>query len=97
MKRRLSQLQWVPMALSLGVAALAIAQELSKPTSERAWNGRVLGFVPYDFRPPGLERIRASLWNPDNPHVVTSQVFGVGWSINFYRVVELLRRTGTPG
>ena len=96
MKRRLSQLQWVPMALSLGVAALAIAQELSKPASERAWNGRVLGFIPYDFRPPSLERIRASLWNPDDPHVLTSQVFGVGWSINLYRVAELLGRTGTP-
>ena len=97
MRRRLSMLQWLPMALSLGVAALAIAQELSKPASERAWNGRVLGFIPYDFRPPSLERIRASLWNPDNPHVVTSQVFGVGWSINLYRVAELLGRTGTRG
>ena len=97
MRRRRSLLQWVPMALSLGVAALAIAQELSKPATERAWNGRVLGFIPYDFRPPSLERIRASLWNPDNPHVVTSQVFGVGWSINLYRVAELLGRTSTPG
>jgi hypothetical protein len=97
MRRRRSLLQWVPIALSLGVVALAIAQELSKPASERAWNGRVLGFVPYDFRPPSLERIRASLWNPHDPHVLTSQVFGVGWSINLYRVVELLGRTGTPG
>ena len=96
MRRRLSLLQWVLMALSLGVAALAIAQELSKPASERAWNGRVLGFIPYDFRPPSLERVRASLWNPDDPHVLTNQVFGVGWSINLYRVAELLGRTGTP-
>ena len=97
MRRRLSLLQWVPMALSLAVAALAIAQELSKPASERVWNGRVLGFIPYDFRPPSLERIRASLWNPDDPHVLTRRVFGVGWSINLYRVAELLGRTGTLG
>ena len=97
MRRRRWLLQWVPMALSLGVGALAIAQELSKPASERAWNGRVLGFIPYDFRPPSLERIRASLWNPDDPHVLTSQAFGVGWSINLYRVAELLGRMGTPG
>ena len=97
MRRRLLLLQWVPMPVSLGVMALAIAQELSKPASERAWNGRVLGFIPYDFRPPSLERIRASLWNPDDPHVLTSQVFGVGWSINLYRVAELLGRTGTRG
>jgi hypothetical protein len=94
MSRRLSLLQWAPMALSFGVLALAIAQELSKPRAERVWNGRVLGFIPYDFRPPSLERIRASLWNPDDPHVLTRQVFGVGWSINLYAVTELLRRTG---
>jgi hypothetical protein len=97
MKRRLSLLQWAPMALSLGVAALAIAQELSKPAGERAWNGRVLGFIPDDLRPPSPERIRASLWNPDDPHVLTSQVFGVGWSINLYRVTERLGRTRSSG
>jgi DNA-binding NarL/FixJ family response regulator len=79
------------MALSLGVAALAIAQELSKP----AWNGRVLGFIPYDFRPPSLERIRASLWNPEDPHVLTSQLLaGMGARVFAQRARGELLATG---
>ena len=85
-------LQWVPMSLAFGLAALAIAGELAKPAGMRAWHGRVLGFVPYDFRPPTLERLRASLWNPDDPHLITGQVFGVGWSINLYRVANRLSK-----
>ena len=41
MRRRRSLLQWVPRALSFGVAALAIAQEVSKLAGERTWNGQV--------------------------------------------------------
>lgn len=97
MRRKLSTLQWVPMALSLSVAALAIAQELGKPASERTWHGRVLGFIPYEFRPPTLERIRASLWNPEDSHLITGQPFGVGWSINFYQLAQRIgKTTATP-
>jgi hypothetical protein len=90
MKRTLGRLQWVPMVVSLAVAAVAIAQELAKPPGQRTWHGQVLGFIPYDLRPPTVERLRASVWNPDDPQLITGQVFGVGWSINFYRVAERL-------
>jgi hypothetical protein len=88
MRRKLSKLQWLPATLAFGAAALAIAQELAKPARKRAWNGRVLGFIPYDFRPPTIGRIKASLWNPRDPHLITGQVFGVGWSINLYRLAK---------
>lgn len=76
--------------VGLGLMVAAIAQEMSKPDHERTWNGLVLGFVPYDFRPPTWERIRQSYWNEDDPRLLTTRVFGVGWGINFYRVRQLL-------
>ena len=73
-----------------GVAAAAIVQELQKPAEEREWNGTVAGFVPYDYRWPTVERARERLWNPDGP-LVGPQVFGVGWSLNFGKLISLAR------
>jgi len=97
MRRRLSLLQWAPDGAVVwrgGPCDRTGAVEAAGRAGV-VWNGRVLGFIPYEIRPPSLERIRASLWNPDDPHVLTRRVFGVGWSINLYRVAELLRRTGS--
>ena len=71
----------------VGVALLlaAIAQEMSKPESERTWQGRVLG-VPYDFRPPTWERLREAYWNPDEPRLFTDRPFGLGWAVNVGRI-----------
>ena len=41
--------------------------------------------IPFDFRPPTMEKAMSRLWNPDDPRVITPPVFGVGWSINFYQ------------
>jgi hypothetical protein len=82
--------------IRLAVVALvvaAVATELSKPEEERTWHGRVLGYVPYDFRPPTWERIRAAYWNPDSDELFSDRVFGVGWAVNLYRAKELLRAT----
>lgn len=62
--------------------AAAIYQELRKPPEARAWNGKVAGVVPYDFRLPTLERLREAYWNPDNEQVFSEKVFGVGWAVN---------------
>jgi hypothetical protein len=67
----------------------AVVQQLRRPPRERTWQGRVLG-LPYDLRPPTLQRIRATLWNPHNPSLLVPRAFGIGWSINLYR---LLHRT----
>lgn len=75
------------------VAAAAVVQELMRPASERTWHGQVL-FVPYDFRPPRLSRLKERWWNPDDPRLLTPHFFGVGWSINLYRLKEML--AGAP-
>lgn len=75
----------------------AVAQELNKPESERQWHGRVAG-VPYDFRFPTLNRFRDAYWNPNNPHLFTDRVIGIGWAVNFAQLIprlqENLRRLG---
>jgi hypothetical protein len=66
---------------------------MSKPESERTWHGKVMGIVPYDFRPPTWSRIRRAYWNPDDPRLFTDRVFGVGWAVNLYRAKVLLERS----
>jgi hypothetical protein len=73
--------------IALGIAA--VRQELKRPSEERTWQGKVLGFVPYDLRfPPTPSRIKERWWNPDEPRLFTPHVFGVGWSVNLYRLVH---------
>jgi hypothetical protein len=80
-------LNWI----AFGLLIASVVQELRKPPTERTWHGRVVGFVPYDLRIPTWDRVRATFWNPDNPHVVVPTVFGVGWSVNFYALANALR------
>lgn len=77
----------------LGVVVAAVATELSKPAEERTWHGRVLGYVPYDFRPPTWQRIRDAYWNPESDRLFSDRVFGVGWAVNLYRAKTLLEDT----
>ena len=77
-------------AAAITITIAAIAQELEKSPEERTWHGK-LGFIPYDFRFPGLRRFRDSLWNPDDERVFTEPVFGPGWGINFFRLLEKCR------
>ena len=60
----------------------ALYQELKKPDAERTWHGKVAGAIPYDFRVPTLERLRAAYWDPSSETVVSDRVFGVGWAVN---------------
>lgn len=89
---RKSGLARVVRLASISLVAMALAQEWSKPEPERTWEGTVLGFVPYSFRPPTYQRIRQAWWNADDPRLLTPRVFGVGWAVNLYRGVEILGR-----
>jgi hypothetical protein len=85
---------------AFGLVVAALATELTKPEAERTWQGRVLGLVPYDFRPPTWQRIRDAYWNPDSERLFSDRVFGVGWAVNLYRAKTLMeaafsRLTGT--
>lgn len=77
------------MATLIGLTAAAVATELRKPPEQREWHGKVGGFVPYDFRPPTLAKVRGRIWDPENPSLIVPHVFGVGWTINFGRLYKL--------
>ena len=76
--------------VAFGLFAAAIATELSKPESERTWQGRVFGVVPYDFRPPTWQRIRDAYWNQESDVLFSDRVFGVGWAVNLYKAKTLM-------
>jgi hypothetical protein len=75
-------------AAGIALIAAALGTELRKPRDARTWNGRLLGLVPYDFRKPTLQRVKARWWNPGDARLLTPRVFGVGWSINLARLVR---------
>lgn len=70
------------------LVAAAVATELRKPKAARTWEGRIAGRVPYDLRPPTLTRARARLWNPADRRILVPTVFGVGWTVNFGRLLK---------
>ncbi|MCV0402973.1 MAG: hypothetical protein K5924_04585 [Chloroflexi bacterium] len=74
-----------------GAVAGALYTELRKPRGERTWNGKLLGFVPYDFRMPSIESVRTAYWNPKSPKIFSPRPLGVGWAVN---IPTLLRRLG---
>jgi hypothetical protein len=66
----------------MGLAIAALVQELRKPAEQRTWHGRILR-VPYDYRPPSLQRLREAYWNPEDSTIFQPRVMGVGWGVNF--------------
>jgi hypothetical protein len=74
----------------IGIVALmglAIREQLQMPLEERTWHGTLFG-IPYDFRWPTIERLREMLWNKDTARVLVPNAFGMGWSINFYPLIN---------
>ena len=89
--------KWFIRAIQAAVITLTIAaicQELEKPKEERRWHGKIAGFIPYDFRMPTVERLKESYWNPYERRILTPRVFGIGWAINFYTLLENIRIIG---
>jgi len=78
MKRLGNLIRWTGVAL----VVWALYRELSKPPEERTWHGKLAGFIPYDFRVPTLEQLRAAYWNPEGNYLFSDRVLGVGWGIN---------------
>ena len=78
--------------LVLGILATflivrAIREQLRLPPGERTWHGTIYR-VPYDFRRPTRERLRATFWNENTTQLLVPQAFGIGWTINFYPLVH---------
>ncbi|MFC8598964.1 MULTISPECIES: DUF5808 domain-containing protein [unclassified Isoptericola] len=76
----------------VGLVVAAISKELRKDKEDRTWHGTVAGFVPYEFRMPTMERVRERVWDPEGDHLVSPHVFGVGWTLNLGRIVQLVRQ-----
>ena len=88
--------KWLEMmveAAAITIVLVAVCQELEKPTEERKWTGSV-GPVPYDFRIPTLERIRETFWNPYDSRIFMPMVFGAGWTVNLFALLEKCRLVG---
>jgi hypothetical protein len=78
--------------VTIGLAVVAVVQELRRPPEEREWNGVVVGCVPYDFRIPTVARFKERVWAPESEHLINPRVFGVGWTVNVGRAVDLVWR-----
>jgi hypothetical protein len=74
----------IQLALAF-LAGYALFEQLSRDPKDRTWRGDVFN-VPYDFRPPTVDRVMERWWNPNDERVLTPHVFGVGWSINLYQL-----------
>ena len=70
------------------ITALAVLDQLVRDPEYRTWNGQIFG-IPYDFRTPTIERVRAAIWSPDEPRILNPHVFGVGWTPNIGRIFAL--------
>jgi len=81
--RTIRTLAWVALIA-------AIYQELKKPEAERTWHGKVAGIIPYDFRIPTPEKLKAGYWDPASDRVFSEHVFGVGWAVNIPVLVRKL-------
>ena len=90
--KRVWLVRFVEMAV-ITVALAAVCQELEKPEEERTWHGKV-GFIPYDFRLPTIERIKEGYWNADSSQVFNPEVIGLGWAINLHALLEKMRIVG---
>lgn len=79
--------------VGMGLLLAAVYRELRKPPQERAWRGAIAEFIPYDLRVPTLSRAKARVWNPEDDRVLVPTIFGVGWTVNLARVVDMLKRS----
>ena len=93
-RSELEDLAWLLRMAAFAALAGAVYTEIRKPPEERTWHGRLLGVVPYDFRPPTPAKVIGAWWNPKSDRIVGDPVFGVGWSIN---VAALADRLGGSG
>ncbi len=82
---------WLLRTMVLAAVAGALYREMRKPAAERTWNDKLLGFIPYDFRLPSLQRIRDSYWNTSSDRIFTDRPLGVGWAVN---IPAVLKRVG---
>ena len=60
-------------------------------SSDNDRTGTFLG-IPYDFRKPTWQRIKARVWNPESDKLVAPHVFGWGYTLNVHALLRRIRR-----
>lgn len=89
-RNKKKQATLLDMLVISGIATLmglAVREQLQMPPEERTWHGTLFN-IPYDFRWPTSERLRQAFWNKDTARVLVPQAFGMGWTINFYPLLN---------
>jgi hypothetical protein len=92
LRREAGALGWLLRTLIIGATAAAIYRELQLPAEQRTWHGRLLGFVPYDFRLPTPRRVIAAFWDRGSDRLFNDQPFGVGWALNLPVALRMAQR-----
>jgi hypothetical protein len=92
LRREVGALGWLMRTLIAAAVAAAIYKELQLPPDQRTWQGRLFGFVPYDFRLPTPRRMLRAWWDPDSDRLFNDQPFGVGWAVNLAALLRIMRR-----
>ena len=87
-KRGLTRLDTLLMGAVGALVATSVIKELRRPAQDRTWRGTVAG-VPYDYRPPTVDRLRATWWAPEDERLVQPTAYGLGWDLNVGRVVKI--------
>ena len=54
-------------------------------------HGKIFGLVPYDLRPPSLERARRTFWNAEDSRFLVPTFVGAGWTANLSAPRHLLQ------
>lgn len=65
---------------------VTVALGLALVSRMKGKTGTLLG-MPYDWRRPTVARAKSRLWNPDDARLLTPRTFGLGWDINFARLL----------
>ena len=66
--------------------AAAAVLGLAIVSRARGSSGTILG-MPYDWRRPTAARVKSRLWNPADSRLFVPRVFGIGWDLNFARLL----------
>lgn len=86
-KKQLTPRGAIAIIATAALVGLALREQLRLPPGERTWHGTLFN-IPYDFRRPTIERLRETFWNKNTSRVLVPQAFGMGWTINFYPLIN---------
>ncbi len=89
--RRRSRFQRFSSVLGIALVVASVIRELRLPPAQRMWHGALFGRIPYDWRPPTLQRVLDAFWQPKSTSVLRPSVFGVGWSVNLAALLRPIR------